>query len=182
MARLSSARHINSASADAAGIVIASRLKSEIREKDQAIRNALDRQILMDTAEGAQKEIENILHRIQENLVQSASLKVFRTKALTTVAQLMDDIPAGGQARVEPPPATDIDAAFQQMGRERMTKCLQRDRFGNPCFVRGLFEQTRDLPRGEVLVAIAGEQHAFWLWHIFILTGGSLFPPVAQQA
>ena len=36
MARLSSARHINSASADAAGIVIASRLKSEIREKDQA--------------------------------------------------------------------------------------------------------------------------------------------------
>lgn len=103
MARLSSARHINLASADAAGIVIASRLKSEIREKDQAIRNALDRQILMDTAEGAQKEIENILHRIQENLVQSASLKVFRTKALTTVAQLMDDILAGGQARVKSP-------------------------------------------------------------------------------
>jgi flagellin-like hook-associated protein FlgL len=104
MARLSSARHINSASADAAGIVIASRLKSEIREKDQAIRNALDGQTLMDTAEGAQKEIENILHRIRGNLVQSASLQVFRTKALTTVAQLMDDIPAGGQARVEPPP------------------------------------------------------------------------------
>jgi len=58
----------------------------------------------MDTAESAQKEIEDILHRMRGILVQSASLQVFRTKALTTVAQLMDDIPAGGQARVEPPP------------------------------------------------------------------------------
>jgi len=103
MARLSSARRINSASADAAGIVIASRLKSEIWEKDQAIRNALDGQALMDTAESAQKEIEDILHRMRGILVQSASLQVFRTKALTTVAQLTDDIPAGaGPCRAPP--------------------------------------------------------------------------------
>jgi flagellin-like hook-associated protein FlgL len=51
----------------------------------------------MDTAESAQKEIEDILHRMRGILVQSASLQVFRTKALTTVAQLTDDIPAGGR-------------------------------------------------------------------------------------
>ena len=73
MARLSSGKRINSASDDAAGVAISSRLTSNIRGTDQAIRNALDGQALIDTAEGAHKEIENILQRMREVAVQAAN-------------------------------------------------------------------------------------------------------------
>ena len=73
MARLSTGKRINSASDDAAGVAIASRLSAEIRGTDQAIRNSLDGQALLDTAEGAHKEIENILQRMREVAVQSAN-------------------------------------------------------------------------------------------------------------
>jgi flagellin len=73
MARLSTGKRINSASDDAAGVAISSRLSAEIRGTDQAIRNSLDGQALIDTAEGAHKEIENILQRMREVAVQSAN-------------------------------------------------------------------------------------------------------------
>jgi flagellin len=73
MARLSTGKRINSARDDAAGVAIASRLSSEIRGTDQAIRNAMDGQALIDTAEGGHKEIENILQRMREVAVQSAN-------------------------------------------------------------------------------------------------------------
>ena len=73
MARLSSGKRINSASDDAAGVAIASRLTAEIRGTNQAIRNALDGQALIDTAEGAHKEVENILQRMREVAVQAAN-------------------------------------------------------------------------------------------------------------
>jgi flagellin len=71
--RLSTGKRINSASDDAAGVAIASRLSAEIRGTDQAIRNSLDGQALIDTAEGAHKEIENILQRMREIAVQAAN-------------------------------------------------------------------------------------------------------------
>ena len=73
MARLSTGKRINSASDDAAGVAISSRLSAEIRGTDQAIRNSLDGQALIDTAEGAHKEIENILQRMREVAVQGAN-------------------------------------------------------------------------------------------------------------
>jgi flagellin len=73
MARLSSGKRINSASDDAAGVAISSRLSAEIRGTDQAIRNALDGQALIDTAEGGHKEIENILQRMREVAVQAGN-------------------------------------------------------------------------------------------------------------
>ena len=73
MARLSSGKRINSAADDAAGVAISSRLSAEIRGTDQAIRNSLDGQALIDTAEGAHKEIENILQRMREVAVQAAN-------------------------------------------------------------------------------------------------------------
>jgi flagellin len=73
MERLSTGKRINSASDDAAGVAIASRLSSEIRGTNQSIRNALDAQALMDTAEGAHKEVENILQRMREIAVQAAN-------------------------------------------------------------------------------------------------------------
>ena len=73
MERLSTGKRINGASDDAAGVAIASRLSSEIRGTNQAIRNAMDGQALIDTAEGAHQEIENILQRMRELAVQGAN-------------------------------------------------------------------------------------------------------------
>ena len=73
MERLSTGKRINSASDDAAGVAIASRLSSEVRGTDQAIRNAMDAQALLDTAEGAQIEVVNLLQRMRELAVQAAN-------------------------------------------------------------------------------------------------------------
>ena len=71
MERLSTGKRINSASDDAAGVAIASRLTSEIRGTNQAIRNAMDGQALIDTAEGAHEEVVSLLQRMRELAVQS---------------------------------------------------------------------------------------------------------------
>jgi flagellin len=73
MERLSTGNRINGASDDAAGVAIASRLTSEIRGTNQAIRNAMDGQALIDTAEGAHQEVENLLQRMREIAVQAAN-------------------------------------------------------------------------------------------------------------
>ena len=73
MTRISTGKRINSSADDAAGTAITSRLTSEIATTGQSIRNALDGQALIDTSEGAHKEIENILQRMREIAVQSAN-------------------------------------------------------------------------------------------------------------
>ncbi len=73
MERLSTGKRINSAADDAAGVAIASRLTAEIRGTNQAIRNAMDGQAMIDTAEGAHQEIESLLQRMRELAVQSAN-------------------------------------------------------------------------------------------------------------
>ena len=73
MERLSTGKRINSAADDAAGVAIASRLTSEIRGTNQAIRNAMDGQALLDTAEGAHVEITEILQRMREVAIQAAN-------------------------------------------------------------------------------------------------------------
>jgi flagellin len=73
MERLSTGKRINSAADDAAGVAIASRLSSEVRGTNQGIRNALDGQALIDTAEGAHSEIENLLQRMREIAVQASN-------------------------------------------------------------------------------------------------------------
>jgi len=71
--RLSTGKRINSAKDDAAGSAIASSLTSQIRGQTQAIRNANDGISLAQTADGALSEVTNILQRIRELSVQSAS-------------------------------------------------------------------------------------------------------------
>ena len=73
MARLSSGLRINSASDDAAGASISSKLESQIRGLSQAIRNAEDGQNLIDTVEGAHVEILNSLQRLRELAVQASN-------------------------------------------------------------------------------------------------------------
>lgn len=71
--RLSTGKRINSAKDDAAGLAIASSLTSQIRGQNQAIRNANDGIALSQTADGALGEVTNILQRVRELSVQSAS-------------------------------------------------------------------------------------------------------------
>ena len=95
MERLSTGKRINSAADDAAGVAIASRLSSEIRGTNQAIRNAMDGQALIDTAEGAHSEIESILQRMREVAVQAANdtnSSTDRTAMQTEMTQLTAEI------------------------------------------------------------------------------------------
>lgn len=71
--RLSSGLRINSASDDAAGMAIVNKMDSTIRGLTQAVRNAEDGQNLIDTAEGAQVEVINLLQRLRELAVQSTN-------------------------------------------------------------------------------------------------------------
>ncbi len=71
--RLSSGRRINSASDDAAGLAISTRMTSEVRGLNMAVRNANDGISLAQTAEGGLNEITNMLQRLRELSVQSAN-------------------------------------------------------------------------------------------------------------
>lgn len=73
MERLSTGKRINSAKDDAAGLAIASSMTSQIRGMSQAIRNANDGISMAQTADGALNEVTNMLQRIRELAVQSAS-------------------------------------------------------------------------------------------------------------
>ncbi len=71
--RLSSGLRINSAADDAAGLAIASKMGSQVRGIHQAVRNANNAITLTQTAEGGLNTMTNILHRLRELAVQSAS-------------------------------------------------------------------------------------------------------------
>lgn len=73
MQRLATGRRINSASDDAAGIAVASRMTDQMRALNMAIRNASDGLSLAQTAEGSIEEMQNILQRMRELGVQAAN-------------------------------------------------------------------------------------------------------------
>lgn len=71
--KLASGYRINSGADDAAGFAIAEVLKADVRSINQARRNANDAVSLIQTAEGGLDEINNIMIRLRELSVQSAS-------------------------------------------------------------------------------------------------------------
>jgi flagellin len=73
MERLSSGLRVNSARDDAAGLAIASRMETQIKGQNVAIRNANDAVSLAQTAEGAIGKITDMLQRMRELAVQSAN-------------------------------------------------------------------------------------------------------------
>lgn len=73
MERLSSGDRINGAKDDAAGLTISTRMESQTRGYDQAVRNTTDGMSLLQTAEGALSEATNILQRMRELSVQAAN-------------------------------------------------------------------------------------------------------------
>lgn len=71
--RLSTGYKINHAADDSAGMAISNKMRTQISALERASRNALDGDSIIQTAEGAMSEIENMLQRIRELGVQSAN-------------------------------------------------------------------------------------------------------------
>jgi flagellin len=85
MERLASGSRINSAKDDAAGSGISSRLEAQIRGTDMARRNAQDAISLIQVAEGALIEVQNMAQRIRELAVQKASTGTYNTTDIANI-------------------------------------------------------------------------------------------------
>lgn len=95
MEQLSTGNRINSAADDAAGLAISNKMNAQIKGLNQAVRNANDGISLIQTAEGATKEITNMLQRMRELAVQSANdtnTSEDRTALETEFGQLTEEI------------------------------------------------------------------------------------------
>ena len=73
MIQLSTGKRINTAADNPASIALSSRLTSEIRGLNQAIRNANDGISMLQTADGAAQSIINMLQKMRELMVQKTN-------------------------------------------------------------------------------------------------------------
>ncbi len=73
MERLSTGSKVNSAKDDAAGLAIGTRMTSQVRGLNMAIKNANDGINLAQTAEGAMTEVTDMLQRMRELAVQAGN-------------------------------------------------------------------------------------------------------------
>ena len=90
MERLSTGQRINSAADDAAGLAISSRMTSQINGLNAAVRNANDAISMVQTADGAMIEMENMLQRMRELAVQGST----GTNSSTDVTALQTEFTA----------------------------------------------------------------------------------------
>ncbi len=79
-AQLASGERITKSSDDSAGLAISEKLRANIRSSQQANRNANDGISMIQTAEGGLDESANILIRLRELAIQSASDTVGETE------------------------------------------------------------------------------------------------------
>ncbi|MDV2886279.1 flagellin [Alkalihalophilus pseudofirmus] len=73
MEKLASGLRINRAGDDAAGLAISEKMRAQVRGLDQASRNSQDGISMIQTAEGALQETQNILQRMRELATQAAN-------------------------------------------------------------------------------------------------------------
>ncbi len=95
MSRLSSGSKINKSSDDAAGLAISEGIKAKLRGLKQSDRNAQDGISLIQVAEGGLNEVSNILIRLRELGIQSASDTISdRERKLVNIeyAQLIEEV------------------------------------------------------------------------------------------
>ena len=95
LARLSSGLRINSARDDAAGLAVSQRLGAQIKSLNQAMRNANDGISMLQTAEGAMDEMQNILTRMKELGTQAANGTIGSTERgfiNTELVELRDEM------------------------------------------------------------------------------------------
>ena len=105
--RLSSGLRINSASDDAAGLLISNRLTSQVNGLNQSVRNANDGISLSQTAEGALDETTNMLQRMRTLSIQAsngsnsdkdrAALQQEMSQLSTEINRIASDTTFGGE-------------------------------------------------------------------------------------
>ena len=115
--RLSSGLRINRAADDAAGLSISNRMNNQVRGLQQANRNVQQGNNMLQTAEGGLNEISNILGRMRELAVQSAS---------DTVND--DD-------------RSSIDLEFDQL-RDEITRISSATKYNNTSLIDGSRDKT----------------------------------------
>lgn len=95
MEQLSTGKRINNASDDAAGLAISNKMTAQVRGLNQAVRNANDGISMIQTADGATKEITNMLQRMRELAVQASNdtnTSTDRTALAAEVTELTSEI------------------------------------------------------------------------------------------
>jgi len=115
-ARLSSGLRVNSAADDAAGLAISEKMRGQIRGLDMASKNSQDAISLVQTAEGGMQEIDNMVQRIRELVVQASNdTNDYASKDLTKIqgeiTQLLEEID-NMSSRVEFNNKKVIDGSF----------------------------------------------------------------------
>lgn len=125
MQRLSSGMRVNSAKDDAAGLAIGSKMESQVRGFNQAVRNTNDGISMLQTADSSLQTISNIFQRMRELTVQAANATVpAGSEAATAITSeytaLSDEVTRiasntkfNGETILDGTYATGSEAAFQ---------------------------------------------------------------------
>jgi len=71
--KLSTGMRINRAADDAAGLSVSEQLRSQVRGLGMGLRNTMDGISMLNIAEGALIEVEDMLHRMRELAIQAAN-------------------------------------------------------------------------------------------------------------
>jgi flagellin len=121
--RLSTGKRINTAKDDAAGLAISTSMTAQINGMTQGVRNANDGISLSQTAEGALNEVTNMLQRVRELAVQSASgtyqaadrtnMQAEVTSLTTQVASVLGNTQFNGNALFSTTAGTNKTFAIQ---------------------------------------------------------------------
>lgn len=93
--RLSSGMRINRAADDAAGLAVSETIRTQIRGLAQGSANSEDGLNLLNTADGGLQEMQNMLHRVRELVVQGANQTYTdgdREKIQGEISQLLQHI------------------------------------------------------------------------------------------
>lgn len=158
--KLSSGLRITSAADDAAGLAVAENLDSRTRSARQAVRNTNDGISLIQTAEGSAEAVQNMVKRMRELAVQSASDTLQNTERsyindeFATLASEIDRIAAvtafnGIQLADGSRPSLDVQVGFNNSVNDRITVTLG-----------DLQSSTLGIDTGTINVATAGSAQA----------------------
>ena len=134
--RLSSGYRINKSADDAAGLAITENLRGTVRGLNVAKRNANDAVSLVQVAEGSMNEMSNILIRMRELTVQSASDTLGeqeRSYLNREYTQLVDEIDRIGNALQRALQSPNVVQRFSRVLRSRGNSTTRsRRRFSRP--------------------------------------------------
>lgn len=129
--RLSSGFRINRAADDAAGLGIANQMRADLRAMNQAARNAEQANSALQIAEGSAQTIQNIVERMKELAVQSAS----------------DNTSDDGRAKIQ--------AEFELLQQE-ITRIVDTTKFQGATLLDGSFGNQLDTGAASTLLGVAG--------------------------